>query len=161
MRPIIDIDNLSYSKETLIYYTRTNILLRILLLIGLIAAIVYYSKKDLFIIALLLAGIFFFQIPYLIKSLKRIDELQIRINAEGIQYRDETFISWSNIENERVVKEYRNKEDHDGTDYFIYYIIEPGQVMRFNIEELSTGASELQHTLTIHRNRFKRANNIL
>src|SRR3954468_15484449 len=100
MRPIIDENNLSYSKEVLIYYTRTNILLRILLLIGLAIGVIYYLNQNKSIISLLLAGIFLFQIPYLIKGIKRVDEIQFRINSEGIQYQNESLVPWSNIESE-------------------------------------------------------------
>lgn len=160
MRPLIDENNLSYSKEVLIYYTRTNILLRILFLIGLAIGVIYYINQDKSIISLLLAGIFLFQIPYLIKGIKRVDEIQFRINSEGIQYQNEGLVPWSNIENERVITEYVNKED-DGTHYFIYYIIEPGEVMKFDLSNLSTDLNELTITLRIQRNRYKKENNLI
>ena len=159
MRPIIDVNNLSHSKEIVIYFTRTNILLRILLLIGLAIGAIYYLNDDKSIISLLLAGIFFYQIPYLIKSIKRINEVQFRINYNGIQYQNENIVPWSNIENERVVTEYK---DHDNSNhYFIYYIIEPGQVMKFDLEGLNIGKGDLQIALTLQRNRYNRENNIL
>ncbi|MBF4485525.1 MULTISPECIES: hypothetical protein [unclassified Flavobacterium] len=159
MRPLIDANNLNYSKETLIYYTRTNILLRILLLIGLAVAAIYYLNQNLSTVSLLLSGIFLFQIPYLVKEIKRIDEIQFRINSKGIQYRNLILVPWSNIENERVVTEYVNSENSN--DYFIYYIIDSGQVMKFDLSKLSTDISELSITLRIHRNRYKRENNIV
>lgn len=158
MRPLIDPNNLSHSKETLIYYTRTSILLRILLLIGLGVAIIYYLQKDQFIISLLVFGIFLYQIPYLIKSIKRINEVQFKINAQGIQYRNLILVPWSNIENERVVTEYVNSENSN--DYFIYYIIDSGRIMKFDVAEFDVGMGDLQHTLTIHRNRFNKENNL-
>jgi hypothetical protein len=158
MRPIIDVNNLSYSKEIVIYYTRTNILLRILLLIGLAIGVIYYLNDDKSIISLVLAGIFLYQIPYLIKSIKRINEVQFRINGNGIQYQNESLVPWSNIENERTVTEYKNHEDWN--HYFIYYIIDPGQVMKFDLEGLNIGKGDLQHALTLQRNRFKKENNI-
>ena len=159
MRPIIDVNSLSHSKEIVIYFTRTNILLRILLLIGLAVGAIYYLNDDKSIISLLLAGIFLYQIPYLIKSIKRINEVQFRINSNGIQYQNENIVPWSNIENERVVTEYK---DHDNSNhYFIYYIIEPGQVMKFDLEGLNIGKGDLQLALTLQRNRYNRENNIL
>ncbi|WP_394774780.1 hypothetical protein [Flavobacterium sp.] len=159
MRPIIDVNNLSYSKEILIYYTRTNILLRILLLIGLVVASIYFLNQNQSLVSLILSGIFLFQIPYLIKEIKRIDEVQFRINSKGIQYRNLILVPWSNIENERVVTEYINEKNH--TDYFIYFIIDSGQIMKFDLANLSTDISELSLTLTIHRNRYKKENNIV
>ena len=159
MRPIIDVNSLSHSKEIVIYFTRTNIVLRILLLIGLAVGTIYYLNDDKSIISLLLAGIFFYQIPYLIKSIKRINEVQFRINSNGIQYQNENIVPWSNIENERVVTEYK---DHvNSNHYFIYYIIEPGQVMKFDLEGLNIGKGDLQIALTLQRNRYNRENNIL
>lgn len=159
MRPLIDANNLSYSAETLIYYTRTNILLRVLLLIGLLVAAIYYLNQNLSIVSLILLGIFLFQIPFLIKEIKRIDEVQFRINSKGIQYRNLILVPWSNIENERVVTEYINTES--SYDYFVYYIIDSGQIMKFDLSKLSTDINELSITLTIHRNRFKKENNIV
>ncbi|SNR65758.1 hypothetical protein SAMN04487979_115107 [Flavobacterium sp. ov086] len=159
MRPLIEINNLSYSKEFLIYYTRTNILLRILLLIGLIVAAIYFLNQDQSLIFLVLLGIFLFQIPYLIKGIKRIDEIQFRINSEGIQYQNLNLVPWSNIENERVITEYINSKDI--RHYFTYYIIDSDQVMKFNLKNLSTDISELTITLTIQRNKYKRENNLV
>ncbi|MDA6069376.1 hypothetical protein NJT12_07070 [Flavobacterium sp. AC] len=159
MRPIIDINNLSYSKEILIYDTRTNILLRILLLIGLAVAAIYFLNQNQSLAALVLLGIFLFQIPYLIKEIKRIDEIQFRINSKGIQYRNLILVSWSNIENERVITEYNDEKDI--SYYFIYYIIDSGQVMKFNLSNLSTDINELSLALTIHRNRYKKENDIV
>lgn len=162
MRPLIDANNLSYSQENLIYYTRTNILLRVLLMIGLVVAAIYYLNQNLSIVSLILSGIFLFQIPYLIKEIKRIDEIQFRINSKGIQYRNLILVPWSNIENERVVTEYSGThENKDATYYFVYYIIDSGKVMKFNLAELSTDISELSITLRIHRNRFNKENNIV
>lgn len=163
MRPIIDSNNLSYSEENLIYYTRTNILLRILLLIGLAVAAIYFVNQDKSIISLVLGGIFLFQIPYLIKEIKRIDEVQFRINSKGIQYRNLILVPWSNIENERVVTEYsgNTNKNEDATYYFVYYIIDSDKVMKFDLAKLSTDISELSITLRIHRNRFNKENNIV
>ncbi len=154
MRPLIDANNLSYSKEVFIYYTRTYILLRILLLIGLAIAAIYFLNENKSIISLVLLGIFLFQIPYLIKEIKRIDEVQFKINAEGIQYQDLILVPWSNIENERVITEYRNEKDIKY--YFVYYIIDSGQVMKFDLANYSTDISELSITLKVHRSRFNR-----
>lgn len=155
MRPIIDLNNLSYSKETLIYYTRGNILMRILIMAGLIAASIYCLIDNKYWIALLVIGVFLFQIPYLIKSIKRIDEIQFRINSKGIQYQDQMLEPWDNIENERVIC-VRSKNNDEGDDYFfIYYIKDSGQVMNFKMGNFSIGTSELEHCLYIHRGRFE------
>ncbi|WP_141130413.1 hypothetical protein [Flavobacterium sp. ov086] len=133
--------------------------MRILLLIGLIVAAIYFLNQDQSLIFLVLLGIFLFQIPYLIKGIKRIDEIQFRINSEGIQYQNLNLVPWSNIENERVITEYINSKDI--RHYFTYYIIDSDQVMKFNLKNLSTDISELTITLTIQRNKYKRENNLV
>jgi len=159
MRPLIDENNLSYSKEFLIYHTRGKILVRAVLVIGAFTGSIYfYMQNQLFVFSALLF-LFIFQIPLLIKSVKRIDEIQFRINSKGIQYRDNLLIPWNNIENERAFSEHNGYKD-DTTDYFIYYIIDPGQIMKFNLNELSTDVSELSIVLNVQRNRFKKENSI-
>ena len=158
MRPFIDLNNLSYSKETLIYYSRLSLIFKIIFLIGCAAVGIYILKKDDFSISLILFAISLFQIYELHNSLKRINEIQFRINSKGIQYRDENLISWNNIENERIITE--GKGDNT-TEYFIYFIIDKAQIMKTDIAPLNVGISDLQHTLTIHRNRFKRENNLV
>ncbi len=157
MRPFIDLNNLSYSKETLIYKTRANILIGILIAIVLFVWIISSLNQHEFAIASIIFFISLFPICYLIKAIKTIDEIQFRINSKGIQYKKLALVPWSNIENERVDIELANQKD---SYYFVYHIIEPNQIMRFNISNLSTNFLELQHTLTIHRNRFNRENNI-
>ncbi|WP_291145084.1 hypothetical protein [Flavobacterium sp. UBA7680] len=158
MRPFIDLNNLSYSKETLIYKTRANILIGILIVIALFVWIINALKQHEFVIASIIFLISLFPIRYLIKFIRTIDEIQFRINSKGIQYKEQAIVPWSNIENERVDIKRGNQRN---SYYFVYHIIEPNQIMQFNISSLSTNFLELQHTLTIHRNRFKKENNIL
>ena len=159
MRPLIDENNLSYSKEFLIYYSRSIILWKILLVVGAFVGFIYFYLQNELIVVAFLFFLFIFQIPLLIKSMKRVDEIQFRINSKGIQYRNNSLIPWSNIENERAVWIDNENRDDDKT-YFIYHIIEPSQIMKFDLAGLSTDASELSIALTIHRNRFKKENNI-
>ncbi len=158
MRPLIDENNLSFSKEFLIYYTRGEILQRILFVVGALIGFIYFYMQNQLIIVAALFCFFVFQLPLLIKAIKKIDEIQFKINSKGVQYRDELLVPWSNIENERIVREYINSKNDK--HYFIYYIIEPGQVMKFDLQELSTDVSELSIVLRVHRNRFKKENNI-
>ena len=160
MRPLIDENNLSFSKEFLIYYTRGEILERILFVAGALIGFIYFYTQNQLIVVAVLFCLFVFQLPLLIKAIKRIDEIQFRINSKGIQYRDELLVPWSNIENERTFS-VNNGPKRGSTEYFIYYIIEPSQIMKFNLNELSTDVSELSIVLTVQRNRFKKENNII
>lgn len=160
MRPLIDENNLSYSKEFLIYHTRGTIFMSLLLLVGSFVGFIYFYMQNQLLGVSLMFCLFVFQIPLLIKSIKRIDEIQFRINSKGIQYRNNSLIPWSNIENEKAVYEDHDNRDND-TSYFTYQIIEPSQIMKFDLAGLSTDISELNIVLTIQRNRFKKENNIL
>lgn len=158
MRPLIDVNNLSYSKEKLIYYSQTTIYAWLLAAIGLFFFAIYsLTNKNTFIVFFLLLPIILFLVYKASKLLKKINEVQFRINSKGIQYKNEELIPWNNIENERVDTKFYGRSS---TDFFIYYIIEPSQVMQFDLNELNTDASELSIALTIHRNRFKKENNI-
>ncbi|WP_406844365.1 hypothetical protein [Flavobacterium soyae] len=158
MRPLIDVNNLSYSKEKLIYYSQTTIYAWLLAAIGLfIFAIYSLTNKNTFIVFFLLLPIILFLVYKALKLLKKVNEVQFRINSKGIQYKNEELVPWNNIENERVDTKFYGRSS---TDFFIYYIIKPSQVMQFDLNELNTDASELSIALTIHRNRFKKENNI-
>ena len=159
MRPLIDENNLSYSKEFLIYPTRGKILERVIFTIGSLIGLIYCYINNQLIIASILFCFFIFQIPLLIKSIKRIDEVQFRINSKGIQYRNNLLISWNNIENERTFSK-QNGHKKGTTEYFVYYIIDPGQIMKFNLSELSTDVSELSIVLKVQRSRYNSENNI-
>lgn len=159
MRPFIDLNNLSYSKETLIYYSRSILILWICVLIAaFVGAICALQIQDGFIISLGLLAFIVFVGKEQLKILKRINEVQFRINSEGIQYRDLPLVSWSNIENERIVEEGRSKSKRY---FFVYYIIDENNLMKVDIEQLNVGIGDLEHTLKIHRNRYKRENNIV
>jgi uncharacterized membrane protein YbhN (UPF0104 family) len=160
MRPfIIDLNNLSYSKETLIYYSRAIIGFRILIIIGLTTLCINaLTIKDGYILSLILFIITVCIAYNQYKFLKRINEVQFRINSKGIQYRNENLISWNNIENERVITEGNRRQTR--RTFIIYYIISEDRIMKIDIAELSFYADELKHTLTIHRNRFIRESNI-
>lgn len=158
MRPLIDENNLSFSKEFLIYYTRGEILERILFAAGTLIGFIYFYTQNQHIVVAVLFFLFVFQLSLFIKAIKRIDEIQFRINSKGIQYRDDLLVPWSNIENERTFS-VNNGPKRGTTEYFAYYIIEPSQIMKFNLNQLSTDTNELSIVLRVHRNRFKKENN--
>ncbi|KRB57574.1 hypothetical protein [Flavobacterium sp. Root186] len=159
MRPLIDENNLSFSKEKLIYYSQTTIYTRLLAAMGLFFFAIYsLTNKNTFIVFFLLLPIILFLVYKASKLLKKINEVQFRINSKGIQYKNEELIPWNNIENERVDTKFYGKSS---TDFFIYYVIESSKVMKFDLNELNTDASELSIVLRIHRNRFKKENNII
>lgn len=156
MRPFIDLENLSYSKEKLIYYSQSIIFVRILGALALIIFAIYsVTVNHDFAILFFLVPIIFFIIYRPIKLLKKINEVQFRINSKGIQYQNENLVSWDNIENERVETEISGRHH---TCYFVYYIIDQDKFVKHNIADFNTDAGELSHTLKIQRNRYVREN---
>ena len=86
MRPLIDVNNLSYSKEKLIYYSQTTIYAWLLAAIGLfIFAIYSLTNKNTFIVFFLLLPIILFLVYKALKLLKKVNEVQFRINSKRIQ----------------------------------------------------------------------------
>ncbi|RZJ48649.1 MAG: hypothetical protein EOO44_20450 [Flavobacterium sp.] len=121
MRPLlIDVNNLSYSKETLIYYSRAKLALWLMVIIGFSTFCIYLLTINKYLLALIISPFPVISGYLQYKILKRINEVQFRINSEGIQFRNEDFISWNNIENERIVVEGEHKKSR--RTFFIYYI---------------------------------------
>lgn len=158
MRSIIDTNNLSHSEETLIYYSRINIIFRAFVSIVLLIVIINTLQHKEYVPSVIGIGIFLFQIYYLFTSIKRINEIQFRINSKGIQYKNLIPVTWHNIENERVVTEYTS--DDNSNNYFIYCVIDSGKIMRFNIKKFNINKWELQKALTIYRDRFNKENHL-
>ncbi|MTH17296.1 hypothetical protein [Flavobacterium sp. LC2016-01] len=158
MRPFIDLNNLSYSKEKLIYYSQSIVYTWLFVALGLLIYAVYsLTNKETYMVSFLLLPIIALIIYKESKLLKRINEVQFRINSKGIQYRNEELVSWSNIKNERIETERSGRY----TNYFfVYYIIDQDKFVKHDIGDLNTDVAELQHTLMIHRNRYLRENNI-
>jgi hypothetical protein len=159
MKSNIDANNLSSSEETLIYISRINIIWKVFILIALAVSAIYNLTEEQFIISLLAFAIFLFQLYYVITSIKKIDEIQFRINSKGIQYKNLITVAWHNIENERVVTEYTS--DDNSNNYFIYNVIDSGKVMRFNLRKFNISKEKLQLALIRQRNSFNTENNIL
>ncbi|PXY44254.1 hypothetical protein [Flavobacterium hydrophilum] len=156
MRPLIDANNLSHSKEKLIYYSQTTVFTWFLAAFGLLIFAIYsLTNKNGFIAFFLLLPVILFLTYHASKLLKRIDEVQFRINSKGIQYRNEELVSWCNIENERVDTKISGRSS---TDFFIYYIIDQNKIIKYNISNLNIDREELQLTLKINRNRYPREN---
>ena len=159
MRPIIDKNNPGNSEETLIYISKINIVWKICMLIATVIVFICNSECKEVILILLAFGIFLFQIYFLVKSIKRINEIQFRINSKGIQYKDLPLTPWNNIKNERAPTEHTS--DDNSNKYFIYHIVDSDKVMRFNLRKFNISKGELQLALNRQRNSFNTENNIL
>ena len=155
MRPIIDLNNLPYSKETLIYYSRENVLVMFFLFISGCVGVVYPLVKQDYEMILFcsIIAVFYFGYQTYVQYLV-IDQVQLRLNSEGIQYRNGPLVSWDYIEN---CSFYSNHNENE-IDYFKYYRTDSDRIMIFEINELSIDRRDLEMSIRIHKNRFELAN---
>lgn len=152
MRPLIEPIYLSYPEERIIYYSRTNIFVWILILIGLGCFSGFIWKlKDGYTFSFFIIAIICYHAYRLLKLLKKINQPQFKINSKGIQFRNEDFISWNNIQNERIITEGKRKNQ---VTYFMYYIADQDKIIKFDIENLNIGYNDLKNTIIIARENF-------
>jgi hypothetical protein len=157
MRPFINLSNLDYNGDTLIYYSRMYVLISIGAIFSLIIGSVYVlSIENGFIFSILL------WIPILLygrntfNRLKKINEVQFKINSKGIQFKNEDFITWDNIENAEVISEEIN--DESTIYYFSYYISSEKREIKTNIEPLNIGLNDLKVVIRAYSNNFNHKN---
>nr|WP_315159013.1 hypothetical protein [uncultured Flavobacterium sp.] len=153
MRPFIDLSNLDFNGDTLIYYSRLYILSSIVVLFALIIGSIYFLFiENGFIFSILLWFIVLFYGQKIFYRLQRANEIQFRINSKGIQFRNEDFITWDNIENARVISE--NVGDDDKAYYFRYYISSENREIRTEIEPLNISSNELALAIRVFTEKF-------
>lgn len=152
MRPFIDLSNLDFNGDTLIYYSRLYVTISIVVLFALVIGSIYTLKiENGFIFSLLLLGLIFHYCQIIFKILKRIDEVQFRINSKGIQFRNEDFITWDNIENVKVICIRRQKSR---SYYFRYYIISENREIKMDLEYLNIGSNDLELAIKVFTEKF-------
>lgn len=153
MRPFIDLSNLDFNGDTLIYYSRLYVLISIVVLFALVIGSIYaLSIENGFIFSIILWFIVLFYGQKIFYRLQRMNEIQFKINSKGIQLRNENFITWDNIENARVISEKRG--DEDIVYYFRYYIISENRVIQTEIEPLNISSNELALAIRIFTEKF-------
>lgn len=153
MRPFLDLSNLDYNGDTLIYYSRLNVLIYIVILFALVIGSVYtLSFKNGFIVSIILWFLVLFLGQKIFYRLQRINEVQFKINSKGIQFRNEDFITWNNIENATVISE--KSGDEDDIYYFRYYISSENREIRTEIEPLNISSNELELAIRIFTEKF-------
>lgn len=153
MRPFIDLSNLDYEGDTLIYYSRLYVLISIVVLFALVIGSIYVLNfENGFIFSIILWFIVLFYGQKIFYRLQRINEIQFKINAKGIQFRNEDFITWDNIENAKVISE---KTGDDGNVYYFrYYISSENREIRTEIEPLNISSNELAVAIRIFTEKF-------
>lgn len=153
MRPFIDLSNLDFNGDTLIYYSRLYVLISIVVLFALVIGSIYaLSIENGFIFSIILWFVVLFYGQKIFYRLQRMNEIQFKINSKGIQFRNENFITWDNIENARVISEKRG--DEDIVYYFRYYIISENRVIQTEIEPLNISSNELALAIRIFTEKF-------
>nr|WP_315203434.1 hypothetical protein [uncultured Flavobacterium sp.] len=153
MRPFIDLSNLDYNGDTLVYYSRMYIVISIVVIISLVIGSVYVLRiENGFIFSILLWFLILFFSQKIFYRLQRMNEIQFKINSKGIQFRNEDFITWDNIENAKVISEKRG--DEDIVYYFRYYIISENLVIQTEIEPLNISSNELALAIRIFTEKF-------
>lgn len=153
MRPFIDLSNLDFNGDTLIYYSRLYVLISIVVLFALVIGSIYaLSIENGFIFSIILWFVVLFYEQKIFYRLQRMNEIQFKINSKGIQFRNENFITWDNIENARVISEKRG--DEDIVYYFRYYIISENRVIQTEIEPLNISSNELALAIRIFTEKF-------
>lgn len=153
MRPFIDLSNLDFNGDTLIYYSRLYVLISIVVLFALVIGSIYaLSIENGFIFSIILWFVVLFYGQKIFYRLQRMNEIQFKINSKGIQFRNENFITWDDIENARVISEKRG--DEDIVYYFRYYIISENRVIQTEIEPLNISSNELALAIRIFTEKF-------
>jgi len=152
MRSFIDLSNLDYNGDTLVYYSRMYVLISIVVIFLLIIGSVYVlSIENGFIFSLLLWIPIFYYCQKVFKILKRINEVQFKINSKGIQFRSEDFVTWDNVENAKVICIRKQKSR---LYYFRYYITSENREIKTDLEALNIGSSDLELAIRIYTNKF-------
>jgi hypothetical protein len=153
MRPFIDLSNLDFNGDTLVYYSRMYVLISIVIIFFLVIGSVYtLSIENGFIFSIILWFPVLIYSQKIFNRLKRINEVQFKINSKGIQFRDEDFITWDNIENAKVISEERG--DEDIIYYFRYYIISENRVIKMDLEALNIGNNDLELAIRVFTDKF-------
>ncbi|WP_298138763.1 hypothetical protein [Flavobacterium sp.] len=158
MRPFIDLNNLWYSDETLVYYSRYEIVSACIFQI-VIVLLFYFSliNNNYIVPTILLLPTYF-----LVKKIKQLyierNVIQLTINSYGIKVKDEQITSWENIENERIIRIGKRKNSrHD----FVFYDKSQHKKIQIRTDILNFGCFELLDSAKIHRERYNRRNEII
>jgi hypothetical protein len=152
MRPFIDLSNLDYNGDTLVYYSRMYVIISIVVIFLLIIGSVYVLRiENGFVFSILLWFPIVIYSQNVFKRLKRINEVQFKINSKGVQFRNENFITWDDIENVKVICIRKQKSR---TYYFRYYIISENRVIKMDLEPLNIGSNDLELAIRVFTDKF-------
>lgn len=156
MRPIIDLNNLWYSEETRIYNSRLEIVAVFIIQIVIFLLFFFSLMSCNYLLSIIILSPTFFLVKKIKKLIVERNQVQLTINSNGIQIKNEKIISWDNIKNERIVRIGNNKNSrHD----FVFYNENQHKKMRFRTDLLNFDHDEIIKSVKIHRERFNRKTN--
>jgi hypothetical protein len=140
-------DDLNVPKETLVFYSKSNLAFELVISLFLIASggYLYYSDKPIWL-ALIMIAIGGYS---LYSWYKKINEKspQIILNEQGITLKESGFFSWDDIDNDRV---YTKSSGKTSTTCLAFNYEE------VEIDGLDIDAEDVENLLHVYRVRFER-----
>ena len=159
MRPIIDPNNLVHSEETKVYISRSTIGFKVFMLVLAFGFSLYLLWSKEYLSALIVFVISCFFIKVIKELLVEWEVVQMRINSQGIQIKNELIIPWNKIENERIVTiVIRTGDGHSYQHNFAFYDAYKHTPMQFEENKFNLSSRELLTCFKIHRARFESIN---
>lgn len=148
-------DDISVSKETLVYISKFSAFFQIFLSIILLSPVYILITEDnyVFVAILFLIGVYLGYEGF--KKIKQINSIQIKISAQGITNKNEQLVPWNNIQNERV---YCKNSGKHKTCHLAYYIVDVDEFVEINLDELDINYSVMENILRVYRVRFEKNN---
>lgn len=139
-------DDLNVPKETLVFYSKSNLAFELAISLFIIASggYLYYIDKTIWL-ALIMVVIGGYSLYSWYKKTKE-KSPQIILNDQGITLKESGFFSWEDIENDRVYTKSKGKTSTTCLA-FNYEEIE--------IDELDIDAEDLENLLHVYRVRFE------
>ncbi len=135
-------------EETIIYYSKNSIYLKLFMSVGLVIFSVYLMFSKSYFSSFLFISVGIYILYFDIKKIKD-NKPKIVLNKFGIQRPPNILHEWSSIK----IIEIRN-EINGNSDYIereLYYETVFGQIIRFNIDDYSVSKVEMERLINYYR----------
>ncbi len=156
MRPILDTNNLWYSEETLVFNSRANLVFKVFISVLTLVFSIYLVFNSQYLFSLVVFGVDCYLMKGIMKLFAEKDEVQLRINSNGIQIKNEPLLAWDTIQGETITT---IKAGRTSVHDFIFYDSNHQVTKKFRVEKFNIDHQELLKSTAIHRARFNRKNN--
>ncbi len=141
-------DDLSVPKETVIKYSKSDIILGFVICLGMIGVGIYFYIEDsgyLWLVFIVIGSFLSYQ-----QIKKVIDKSpQIIINEKGIKLKDESLVTWNNIHEDQV---YTRSSGKNSTNYLKF------NNEQISISDLDVTFTEMENLLHVYRVRYEKNN---